>query len=491
MKNYQMLIDGEWVNSSNNETFPTVNPFNQKMWATIPQASDEDVQLAVKAAKRAFENVWSKMNGLKRASLMFKLADLIDKNATYLSKLETTDNGKVIRETKTQMHFAARNYRFFAGYADKLNGEVIPLDNDELLDYTLREPLGVAVLITSWNSPVSLLANKLAPALASGNTVVIKPSEHTSATTLEIGKLVQEAGFPDGVVNIVTGDGKVGDTLTKIKEVNKISFTGGVKTGVIISRNASENLIPVTMELGGKSPNIIFEDADLEAAIIGAVAGIYAAGGQTCIAGSRLLVHQSIYEEAIEKITDKAKGIILGNPLDKATEMGPVANEQQFKHILSMIKKGKEEKAELVCGGERVINEQLRSGFFISPTVFANVHNDMSIAREEIFGPVLSVIPFADEEEALTIANDSEYGLAAGIWSKDVKRIHRFAKKLQSGVVWANTYRVTAAQAPFGGMKRSGHGRERGYHALLDYTQVKNVMVNLSNDIRDPFSIQV
>lgn len=486
-----MLINGNWVASSTGEQLVSVNPFNQEGWATIPQASTEDVHNAIAAARDAFDSHWKYVSGLKRAELMFKLAELLDKNAERMSQLETTDNGKVIRETKNQMHFAARQYRFFAGYADKLYGEVIPLDNAELFDYTLREPVGVAVLITSWNSPISILANKLAPALAAGCTVVIKPSEHASVTTLEFGKLIEEAGFPDGVVNIVTGDHRVGSALTKDARVNKISFTGGSVTGKIISRNASENLIPVTMELGGKSPNIIFDDADIDAAVIGAVAGIFGATGQTCIAGSRLLVQKNIYEEVVKKIVKKAKSIKLGNPLDPRTEMGPVANEAQYKRILFLIEQALRDGARLVLGGQPVRDNGLEKGYFIAPTVFADVDNKMMIAQEEVFGPVLSIIPFETEEEAIKIANDTKYGLASGIWTSDVKRVHRLARAIQAGTVWVNTYRTTAAQAPFGGIKMSGYGRERGWHALLDYTHVKNVMINLSDRERDPFSIQV
>ncbi|MED4601381.1 aldehyde dehydrogenase [Paenibacillus validus] len=488
---YQMLIKGRWVDSSTKERFPSINPFNQEVWSEIPQASEEDVNEAIEAARTTFDTSWKHVNGLERARLLMKFADLLDEDAERMAALETTDNGKVIRETTNQMHFAARNYRFFAGYADKLYGEVIPLDNPMMFDYTLREAVGVVVLITSWNSPIAILANKLAPALAAGNTVVIKPSEHTSATTLELGKLIQKAGFPDGVVNIVTGDGRVGNYLTQHPGVNKISFTGGTETGKLISRNASQNLIPVTLELGGKSPNIIFDDADIHAAVIGAVAGIYGASGQTCIAGSRLLVQHSVYDEVIQKIVDKAKTIRLGNPIDPLTEMGPAANKPQYDRILGMISKGKDEGAKLVYGGHAVTDHELKNGYFIAPAIFIDVDNKSTIAQEEIFGPVLSVIPFTDQDEAVQIANDSKYGLASGIWTSNVKRVHRLARQIQAGTVWVNTYRTSAAQAPFGGVKLSGHGRERGWHALLEYTQIKNIMLNLSDDTRDPFSIQM
>jgi acyl-CoA reductase-like NAD-dependent aldehyde dehydrogenase len=487
----KMLINGEWVEGSGKEKIESINPYNQEVWASIPKATEKDVNDAIQAAKKAFHSTWKHVNGVTRGNLMMKLADLIDQNAEELARLESTDNGKIIRETKTQMHFSARNYRFFGGYADKIYGEVIPLDNMQYFDYTLREPVGVVVLITAWNSPMAILANKLAPALAAGNTVVIKPSEHTSVTTLEFGKLIMEAGFPAGVVNIVTGAGDVGNQLTKSSVIDKISFTGGLHTGRLIAQNASINMVPTTMELGGKSPNIIFEDANIARAVNGALAGIFAAAGQTCIAGSRLLVQRPIYDEIVSKVADKTKQIRLGNPLNTETQMGPVANKQQLDRILKLIQKGTDEGSELLVGGSVDQSEECKNGFFIQPTLFGNVSNSMTIAQEEIFGPVLSVIPFEEEDEAVEIANDIEGGLASGIWTNDLTRAHRVSKQIDAGTVWINTYRTNAAQAPFGGVKQSGYGRERGYHALLDYTRVKNVMIDLSGDDRDPFSVKV
>jgi aldehyde dehydrogenase (NAD+) len=486
---YQMFIGGEWSNGTTEERLPSVNPFDREVWATIPQASPEDVERAISAARDAFEGKWKHTNGLERARLMNRLADLLEADAERMSRLETTDNGKVIRETSNQMRFAARIYRFYAGYADKLYGEVIPLDNPKMFDYTTREPLGVAVMLTAWNSPIVLLTNKLAPALAAGNAVVIKPSEQASATTLEFGKLVKEAGFPDGVVNIVTGDGRVGEALTTTPAVDKISFTGSPKTGSIIAGNASKNLVPVTLELGGKSPNIIFEDAELDQAIPGAVAGIFAAAGQTCIAGSRLLVQNSIYDEVVSRIADRARAVRLGNPIDPATEMGPAANEAQYETILGFIEAGVNQGGKVVAGGEPARDGELKNGFFISPTVFADVDNRSTIAQEEIFGPVLSIIPFDDEEQAIEIANDTKYGLASGFWTKDLSRAHRVSRQINAGTVWVNTYRNAAAQAPFGGMKQSGYGRERGVHALQEYIRIKNVMIDISGEqVHDPFS---
>lgn len=486
---YQMFIGGSWTDGSSPERLPSVNPYDQEPWASIPQASQEDVDRAVRAAQEAFESGWRETNGLQRATLIGRLADLLDADASRMALLESTDNGKVIRETESQMHFAARMYRFFAGYADKLYGEVIPLDNTKLFDYTIREPLGAVALLTAWNSPMSLLSNKLAPALATGNCVVIKPSEEASATTLEFGKLVEQAGFPDGVVNIVTGDWQVGELLTK-SNVDKISFTGSPSTGRVVARNASENLVPVTLELGGKSPNIILEDADLGQAIPGAMAGIFAATGQTCIAGSRLLVQDAIHDQVVDEISRRAQQIRLGNPVDPATEMGTAANERQYNRVLQLIASGAEEGAEVVTGGKPARHDELGRGFFIEPTVFSHVDNQMTIAQEEIFGPVLSVISFKEPEEAVRIANDTKYGLASGLWTQDPSKALWISGQIRAGTVWVNTYRNIAAQAPFGGVRQSGYGRERGWHALLEYTTIKNVMIDYSGEQRDPFAIR-
>src|SRR5690625_1827503 len=443
VKEYKMYINGEWIQGK--ELFGSVNPYTQEVWARVPQATKDQVDLSIEVAREAFYTEWKHTNGKTRAELLNNLADLLDDNAQYMAELETTDNGKVIRETKNQMHFSARNYRYFAGYADKIYGELVPLDNDNLFNYTIREPIGVAVLITAWNSPMSLLSNKLAPALAAGNTVIVKPSEHASVTTLEFAKLIEKAGFPKGVFNVVTGDADVGNQLTNSDKINKISFTGGTATGQIISQNASKNLIPVTLELGGKSPNIIFEDADIERAINGAVAGIYAASGQTCIAGSRLLVQKSILDEVLTKMKNRAENIVLGDPLSLNTEMGPAANETQYNRILGMIETGKKEGAELVTGGKSAQGHGLEKGYFISPTIFSNVDNKtMTIAREEIFGPVLSIIPFEDEAQAIEIANDTMYGLGSGVWTQNINRAHRMARSIEAGTVWVNTYRSAA-----------------------------------------------
>jgi aldehyde dehydrogenase (NAD+) len=488
---YQLFIDGQWRASGDGATMAAVNPFNQQVWAHIPVATASDVEDAIAAARRAYEDVWRHTSGLERAKLIHRLADLIDANAERMALLETTDNGKVIRETKTQMGYAARVYRFFAGYADKIYGHVIPLDQKGVMDMALREPYGVIACITAWNSPVTLLANKLAAALAAGNCVVVKPSEHASATTLEFAKLMEQAGFPAGVFNVVTGEAEVGRALVDNSHVDKVSFTGSPAVGRQIAAAAGRNLRPVTLELGGKSPNIIFADANLDRAVVGALAGIFGATGQTCIAGSRLLVQRPVYEEVVSRLAERAAAIKMGDPRDPATEMGTAANQPQFERILGFIESAKKDGARLVAGGGRANEGALGEGFFVQPTIFADVDNAMGLAREEIFGPVLGIIPFDTEEEAVRIANDTPYGLAAGIWTQDIDRAMRMVHAIRAGVVWVNTYRALAAQGPFGGMKDSGFGRERGEQGLLEFTTTKNVMIDYSGDVRDPFSMKL
>lgn len=491
MTHYKLFINGQWVEEPGQERFPAINPYTREEWASLAQASDQQVANAIAAARTAFETHWSRTSGAERARLMNKLADLLAADAPRMGRLESTDNGKVIRETQSQMLFAARQYRFFAGYADKLWGKTIPLDQRDTLDYTVRDPIGVCVLITAWNSPMGLLSNKLAPALAAGNCVVIKPSEHASATTLEFAKLVEAAGFPPGVVNVVTGDARVGKALLASGRIDRVSFTGSPGVGREIAAVAGRALVPATLELGGKSPNIIFDDADLKKAIIGALAGIFAATGQTCIAGSRLLVQRGVYNQVVETLVERASRIRLGDPCDPATEMGTAANEPQFARILGMIEAAKRDGATLAAGGGAAEGPGLGKGFFVQPTIFKDVQNDMTIAQEEVFGPVLSILPFDTEEEAIEIGNNTRYGLAAGVWTESLQRAMRVSRSIRAGTVWVNTYRAVAVQAPFGGFKESGFGRERGDVALDEFTSIRNVMIDFSNEERDPFAVKL
>ncbi|MEW9856225.1 aldehyde dehydrogenase [Novosphingobium sp. M1R2S20] len=490
MTTYQLFIDGQWRNASDGATMPAINPYNQEVHATVAVATADDVAEAVAAARRAYKTAWSKTSPGERARLLNKVADMLDADADRMALLETTDNGKVIRETHNQMGYAARIFRYYAAWADKMHGDVVPLDQKDTLDLAIRVPYGVVACVTAWNSPVAILTNTLPAALAAGNCVILKPSEHASTTTLEVAKMCEKAGFPAGVVQVVTGAAEVGQALTSSKDVDKISFTGSPGVGRAIAQVAGGNLKPVTMELGGKSPNIVFDDADFDRALIGALAGIFGATGQTCIAGSRLLVQRGIYDRMVEGLAKRAAMIRMGDPRLAETEMGTAANEPQFNKILSFIEAAKGDGARLVAGGGRAEGAGLEKGFFIEPTIFADVRNEMKVAAEEIFGPVLSIIPFDEEEEAVQIANDTRYGLASGIWSENITRCMRMMRAIDSGVVWVNTYRVAAPQAPFGGMKDSGFGRVRGEAGILEFMQTKNVFIDFSGDKRDPFSMK-
>lgn len=482
MKNYrEQLIDGEMVVGHGRE-FTSVNPYTEEPWAVFTEADETDVDHAVAAAGRAFD-AWRKTSGIERARLMNALADAIEHDIDHLAQVETNDNGKIIRENRNQILFAARNFRFYAGYIDKIAGDVKTMDSYTTFDFTVHEPIGVCALITAWNSPLQLLSNKLPPALAAGNTAVIKPSEYTSASTLELARLAIEVGFPPGVVNVITGAGKTGGLLTAHPGVHKISFTGGIETAKRIAAAAAANIVPCSLELGGKSANIIFEDAPYEKAIAGAIGGIFAAAGQSCVAGSRLLVHESLYERAVADIAERASKIVLGSPQDESTQMGPIAFRAHYDKILEHIAHAVEDGSRLVAGG----NPSSLGGLFIQPTVFADVDNSSRLAQNEVFGPVLAIIPFRDEAEAIAIANDSQFGLAGGVWSKDITRALSVAKEIRSGIMYVNTYRASAAQAPSGGFKKSGYGRERGTEALHDYTVVKSTMVDLTDTVRDPF----
>ncbi|HEY0247627.1 MAG TPA: aldehyde dehydrogenase family protein [Gryllotalpicola sp.] len=480
----KLYIDGAWVDGHGPE-LPSIDPFTNEEWVRHIEAAPEDVAAAVAAAENAAD-AWGHTPGVERGRLMDRLADAILANLDLLAELETHDSGKAFRENKAQIAFAARNFHFHAGNADKLTGEYKPLDRDDVVDFTTREPVGVTALITACNSPISQLANKLAPALAAGNTAVIKPSEYSSASTLEFARIVDELDFPHGVINVIVGGAATGSALTSDPRLGLISFTGGIPTAKRIAQSAGQNLVPCVFELGGKSAHIIFADADFDRAMVGAVAGIFAAGGQTCIAGSRLLVHRSIYDRTLAELKQRAEAIVLGNPLEPTTDLGPIAHRAQRDSVLRRIEEAHEDGAKLLTGG--AYDGEL-PGLFVKPTIFYDVDPQSRLAQHEVFGPVLAVIPFDTDEQAVEIANGTALGLASGMWTQDITRAHRVAKQLVAGTVWVNTYRASAAQAPFGGVKQSGYGRERGTDALLEYTRTKNTMIDLSTSARDPFRL--
>jgi acyl-CoA reductase-like NAD-dependent aldehyde dehydrogenase len=488
-ENYSMLIDGKWRPAADGAEFASVNPFTGQEWAHVPAATAEDVDDAVTAARRAFdEGPWAGSTPLQRASLLRRFGDLIKEHADELARIQVLENGKLIREVSGQAHALANHCYFFAGVAESPLGETLATSVPDMQVFTVREPIGVVAAITPWNSPLALLLWKLCPALAAGNTVVIKPSEVTPVSTLVLARLLQEAGFPDGVVNVVTGAGPAGAALAQHHGVDKIAFTGSTAVGKKIAVTAAERLARVSLELGGKSPNIVFPDADLANAVNGVIAGIFAATGQTCMAGSRVLVHADIHDEFVAALVDRTDRIKLGDPLDPGTEMGTVACRAQYDKVLSYIDIAKSEGAHLAAGGRRPDDPALAGGLFIRPTVFTGVTNDMRIAREEVFGPVAVVIKVRDEDEAVAIANDTAFGLAAGVWTRDLARAHRMIRRLRAGTVWVNSYRKTNYVAPFGGFKDSGIGRENGFHAIEEYTEVKTAWIDTGNTICDPFN---
>ncbi len=486
---YQMFIGGEWVTAAAGEYFPSDNPYTGKPWASIPRGGAADVARAVEAAHKALTSgEWPKLTATKRGALLRKLGDLIADKSKYLAELEVRDNGKLYAEMSAQTAYMAQWYYYYGGLADKIEGHVIPSDKPDTFNYTRYEPVGVVACIIPWNSPLLLAAWKLAPALAAGNTVVLKPSEYTSASLLEFMKLVEQAGFPPGVVNVVTGFGpEVGTPLVEHPKVAKIAFTGSDATGQRIYEAAAKGLKRVSMELGGKSPNIVFEDAQLDNAVKGVISGIFAATGQTCIAGSRLLVQQSIHDQFVEKLVAFARTAKMGDPMNMDTQVGPVTNPPQFEKILKYMEIAKGEGAKAVLGGSKAVRPECGNGWFVEPTIYTGVKNSMRIAQEEVFGPVLSVIPFKDEEEAIAIGNDVVFGLAAGVWTQNMRRAFTMAEKLQAGTVWINTYRAVSYLSPFGGYKRSGIGRESGQEMIKEYLQTKSVWISTATEVPNPF----
>jgi aldehyde dehydrogenase (NAD+) len=484
MKRYEMYVNNAWKAPASGEWFESMDPYTGKTWAMIPRGNAQDADEAVRAAHKAFTTGdWPKLNATQRGALLRKLGDLIARNAKHLAETEVYDNGKLISEMQGQLNYVSQWYYYFGGLADKIEGSVIPIDKANMMTYTKHEPLGVVSCIIPWNSPLMLVAWKLAPALAAGNTVVLKPSEYTSASLLELAPLFEEAGFPPGVINVVTGYGaEVGMPLVEHPLVAKVAFTGSDATGQKIYQAAAAGIKRVSLELGGKSPNIVFDDAHLDNAVNGAVAGIFAAAGQACIAGSRLLVQRSIHDQFVEKLVAMGKSVKMGNPQLHDTQLGPVANKPQYDKVLSYFDVGRADGATLALGGSRADRPGTESGLFVEPTIFTGVNNQMRIAREEVFGPIASVISFDTEEEALSIANDTNYGLAAGVWTQSMKRTKYMSDNLKAGMVWVNTYRAVSFMSPFGGFKRSGVGRENGQEAIREYMQTKAVWISTGDE---------
>ncbi len=472
----QLLIDNQWVDPVDGGTFETYNPATGEPIAEVAAATAKDIDKAVKAARHALEQgPWSTLSASERGRLMFRLADLVEQNAAELALLESFNSGKTINDSKGDLGGVVKTLRYYAGWADKIEGRTIPVDGS-FLSYTLRQPVGVVGQIIPWNFPLLMLAWKWGPALACGNTIVMKPAEQTPLTALRVAELAIEAGFPKGVINILNGLGETaGAALVAHPDVDKIAFTGHVDTAKIIQRQAAETLKRTTFELGGKSPNVIFADADLDAAVAGAFHAIYFHGGQCCTAGSRLFVEEKIHPEFVARLAEKAKSRAIGDPLNPSTEQGPQVSQEQLDKILHYVDLGKSQGAKLLAGGERVGDK----GFFVEPTIFDNVKDDMTIAKDEIFGPVVSVLPFRGVEEVVERANNTTYGLAAAIWTKDIDKAHLFAKRVKAGTVWVNCYHVVDANTPFGGFKMSGQGRENGEAAIEHYTELKTVTIKL------------
>ena len=485
---YQMFIDGQWVDAEDGKTFESVNPATGEAWAEIPEATAGDVDRAVKSAHRAFsEDPWASATPTERGRHLRKLADLLADKSEQLGRTETVDTGKMLKETRWQAKYIAEFFHYYAGCADKIHGDTMPIDKPDLCVFTLREPLGVVAAVVPWNSQLFLVAVKLGPALAAGNTVVLKASEQASAAMLEFGKLIEAAGIPPGVVNIVTGHGEpCGKVLTSHPLVQRISFTGGPQAAKHVLYNSAENFAEVSLELGGKSPFLVFEDADIESAVNGSIAGIFGATGQSCVAGSRLYLQDKIADRFLDTMVSQAKAIRIGDPLEEETQMGPLCTTGQLENIEREVAFAQEQGGKLLHGGKRPARPN--RGLYYEPTIIECPDQKMRIVDTELFGPVLSVLRFKTEEEAVRLANDTKHGLAAGIFSRDGARSLRVAKAIRAGIVWVNTYRVVSPIAEFGGYKHSGYGRESGFQAIFDYTRPKTIWVNTSSEpMANPF----
>jgi (Z)-2-((N-methylformamido)methylene)-5-hydroxybutyrolactone dehydrogenase len=487
LRRYQLIINGEHAEAASGQRFDSVDPFLGASWATAADGDARDVDLAVAAAREALAGPWGQLSGFGRARLMRRLGDILTRDADQLAEVETRDTGKLLREMRGQLASIPDWFYYFAGLADKLEGTTIPSDKSNFLVYTRREPAGVIAAIVPWNSPLLLLCWKLAPALAAGCTVVAKPSDYSPASAVELADKMAEAGFPPGVFNVVTGFGPaVGKALAAHPDVDKVAFTGSTAVGAEVAKAAAGNITGVLLELGGKSAHVVFADADLDATCNGVLAGVFAATGQTCMAGSRLLVQREVHDALVARIVDRAGSIRLGDPRDLETEMGPLATEPQYRKVLSFFASATADGATVAAGGRP---EERLGGYFVQPTVLTGVTPGMSVAGEEVFGPVLAVLPFDTEDEAVALANSTRYGLAGAVWTKDIHRGHRVAHALRAGTVWINAYRVVGPDVPFGGYGMSGIGRENGMDAVREYTQTKAIWVELTGGTRDPFTL--
>ena len=485
---YKMFINGIWQDASDGKRFDSINPSTEKPWCSVPESTEEDINRAVESAHVAFTSgPWAHLTPTERGKYLRRLAELLDEKSEHLGRIETIDTGKMLKETRWQAKYIAEFFHFYAGCADKICGQTLPIDKPDMITLTLREPLGVIAAVVPWNSQLFLVAVKIGPALAAGNTVVLKASEHASAAMLEFGKLVEEADFPAGVVNIVTGHADpCGRALTSHPLVQRISFTGGTSAARHVVRNSAENFAQVSLELGGKSPFIVFDDANMESAVNGSIAGIFGASGQSCVAGSRLYLHNSIADQFLNKMLLQAQNIKLGDPLEDATQMGPLATYAQIEHVERQVEMAKVEGGNILTGGDRESTPDI--GWYYPPTIVECPSQNLTIVGTELFGPVLSVLRFDEEDEVLQMANESQYGLAAGVFTHDGARALRMTKALRAGIVWVNTYRVVSPIAEFGGFKDSGYGRESGMQAIYDYTRPKTVWLNISNaPLGNPF----
>ena len=487
VKNYQMLIDGDWIDAADGGTFDSINPANGEVWSRVPEATEDDINRAVTSAHTAFtRGPWARMTPPERGKCLRKLGDLLADHSEELGRTESIDTGKMLKETRWQAKYIAEFFHFFAGCADKVSGDTLPIDKHDMFVFTKREPLGVVAAVVPWNSQLFLVAVKIGPALAAGNTVVLKASEHASAAMLEFGRLVEMAGIPPGVVNIVTGHGEpCGRALTGHPLVARVSFTGGPNAARHVLENVKRNFAEVSLVLGGKSPFIVFDDANIESAVNASIAGIFGATGQSCVAGSRLYLHEDIADEFLDRMVAQAQQILIGDPLAEETQMGPLCTAGQLDHIQREVAFAQEEGGKVLVGGKQ---PEGKSGLYFEPTIIDCPRQDLRIVDTELFGPVLCVQRFKTEAEVLELANDTEHGLAAGIFTTDGARSLRMANAVRAGIVWVNTYRVVSPIAEFGGVKGSGYGRESGFQAIYDYTRPKTVWMNTSDEpMANPF----